>query len=106
MRKPNKTLRALGVGRMNVKSNAHAWTLFAVFWSFFSGFVILALLLAYHDRSSSFTFTPATIGRLCAAVVVLAIYLWSIIAAIYYWRTERKRKVTVLHIIGEVSADL
>ncbi|EDY18555.1 hypothetical protein CfE428DRAFT_3940 [Chthoniobacter flavus Ellin428] len=37
MKKPNKTLEKVGVGRMTIKYHAHALTLFAVFWSLPSG---------------------------------------------------------------------
>src|SRR5687767_1318443 len=100
MKKPNKTLRTLGVGRMNLKYTAHALTLFAVFWSFPSGFVILLLVLAHQDRvssGSSLSFTSTAIAGACMVVVIVGLHLWSILGAIYYWRTERKRKVTVLH---------
>jgi hypothetical protein len=97
-------LRAVGVGRMNVKYNAHALTLFAVFWSLPSSLVILALVLGYQDRTNNFNVTPSGIARLCGMLAVLGIHLWSIIALIYYWCTERKRKVTVLHTGGEVDS--
>lgn len=110
MKKPNQLLRASGVGQANLKYNAHALTLFAVFWSLPSGVVVMMIVLGAQDRLNaggalSWPSTPGGIAGACAVLAVPVIHLWSIIAAIYYWCTERKRRVTVLHTGGDVFAD-
>lgn len=96
-------MRALGVGRSVIKYHAHALTLFAAFWSFPSGLCIMGLVLAFQSPGGVMS---GGIGPWCALLIAPAIHLWSIIAAVYYWRTERKQKVTVLKTSGEISSDL
>ena len=83
---------------MAIKYHAHALTLFAVFWSLPSGISVVAFIFFLQDGAS--------FGRLCGALVFPAIHLCSILAAIYYWFTERKQKVTVLKTSGEIGTDI
>lgn len=101
MKKPNKTLHAMGIGRMTVKYHAHALTLFAVFWSLPSALCILILVCGIQDRDKGH---PIHMGvGFCVLLAGVAIHLCSIIGAVYYWLTERKRKVTVIKTEGEIG---
>lgn len=100
MKEPNKTMRSLGVGRSVIKYHAHALTLFAVFWSLPSGLCVMGLVFAIQAPGG---ISSAGVGPLCALLVAPTVHLWSIIAAIYYWRTERKQKVTILKTRGEIG---
>jgi hypothetical protein len=107
MKKPNKLLKELGVGRSVVKYHAHALTMFAVFWSLPSGIIIFALVIGFHEIPPLKTFlTFKGIVQICALLAVPGIHLLSIIGAIYYWCTERKQKVTVLKTKGEICVGM
>jgi len=72
---------------MVIKYKAHAYTFVAAIWSFLSIAGIGFIVRFWHIH---------TWGNLAAGLMILGIHAVLIGLAIFYWRTEKKRKVTVI----------
>jgi hypothetical protein len=88
MKPPNKLSRAFGIRRMVIKPKAHLFTMLSACWTFFSlfGLFFYSEYRRYHTSSAG----------LKLALVIWGLHLVFVMLAIYFWVTEKKRKVTVI----------
>ncbi len=69
---------------MVIKPKAHLFTTLSACWTFFSLFG----LFFYQRHAGS--------ADLVAALMIWSLHLFFVALAIYFWVTEKKRKVTVI----------
>jgi hypothetical protein len=94
MKPRNKLVECFGLRRMVIKPKAHLFTTLSACWTFFS----LLGLFFYSEHRQHHT----TSADLVAALIIWGLHLLFVALAIYFWLTEKRRKVTVI----EGSADV